>query len=78
MGLDIGELELEVHGHVAFQCHSPCSALADGSAREHYTLGELGRVHHWVGVDGDQEVLLSLQMAVLQVIPHEPFHNDVL
>ena len=72
MGLDTGELKLEVYGHVAFQCHSPRSALADGSARELYTPGELGCVHHWVGVDGHQQILVSLQKAVLQMIHDDP------
>ena len=64
MGLDMRELKLEVYGHVTLECHSPDSTLANGSGRKLHTPGELGRVHHRVGMDGHQQVLVSLQMAV--------------
>ena len=60
MSLLIVQLVLKLDGDFAFQRESVCAALPDWSAWELDRAWELGCVHDRIGVNGNQDVLLSL------------------
>lgn len=53
MGLETQQLKFKVNGYATLQRESLCLALTNGSRRKLYALRKLGRVHHWVGMNGD-------------------------
>ena len=55
-----GQLKLKVDGNVALQREGLATRAAHGSGREPNVTGKLGSAHDWVGMDGDQEIMVVL------------------
>lgn len=61
MGLKVGELKLKIDGDVRSQSESPAVSFANGSEGKRDIAGKFGEVHDRIGVDGNHEVVFTLE-----------------
>ena len=60
MVLNDGELKLKVYRDVTLQSEGLVACATNWGGRELNMAGKLGCVHHWVGMNGNQQVLIIL------------------
>jgi hypothetical protein len=72
------QLKLKVYGNITLQREGLIACAAYWSGREPNMTWKFGCTHHWIGMDGDQQVLIILAVYTNAVIVVLPFCGSKL